>query len=459
MRILLLALISTAHLLACFCVGPPSPCSAMYGSGMVFVASVLVDSGEGWGARPARVLIEEPLWNTPKVLREVEVDTMVGSSCYVRLKAGERYVISAFQKDKRPGHLSTGACSSTFPLKSNEHILDALRAKARGEPGRLVGTVRRSIGRYENAGGVPGATVTAHSATTQYEAITSASGVFEFRAMAPGRYEIAVSKSGFAPDDEYNSRWSGRLVLNSETKTIGPDAAEPRGTVLIGERSCEVWDLSMWPRGRISGTVTSVTGEPLDGVTVQAFAFRDNGTRKSTPLRTARTDSAGRYVIEPLPGGDYAVGVNAESSSDREAYPPAVYSRDGKSSIPARVPVVEDAEVRDVNLVLAAKRIGTTLRVKVTAPDGAPSAGVVVTLEDMAGVQRWSSRERTSADGALELPVYVGERYIVKAARTDFRLKPKQSVDHFEGTSQLDVTSERPSTTVVLFPTPTAALR
>lgn len=457
MRLLILALLSTARLLACSCIGATNPCSSIGVSTMVFVASVLVDSGEGWGVGPARVLIEEPLWNTPNDLRDVEVDASAGSSCYVRLRAGERYVIFAHRTDDRPGRLSTGVCFGSFPLQSNEHILDALRGKARGEPSRLVGTVHRSTGSYSRAGGVPGATVSAHSATAHYEAISSSSGVFEFRGMAPGRYQIAVSRSGFLPDDEFNRRWSGRLVTNSETNTLGPDRAEPRGTVFIGERSCEVWDLSMWPRGRISGAVTGVNGEPLDGITVQAFAFQEDGTRAPKPLMTAKTGAGGKYLIDLLPGGDYAVGVNAETSADRDGYPPAVYSRDVKSAIPARVPVVVDTEVPDVNLVLSAKRVSTMLRVKVTDPDGTPAAGVRLILENLAGVQRWCPDELTPANGTLELPVYIGERYIVRAMRTDYRLKPEPGKDDFAGTSPLEVTSDHPSTTVVLALQPVSA--
>ena len=76
----------------------------------MFVARVLVDSGEGWGTGPAKVVIEEALQNVPPGQREVEIETAAYTSCYYRLKAGERYVIIT-QGSK---YLVAG-CSNSFP--------------------------------------------------------------------------------------------------------------------------------------------------------------------------------------------------------------------------------------------------------------------------------------------------------------------------------------------------------
>jgi hypothetical protein len=82
----------------------------------------------------------------------------------------------------------------------------------------------------------------------------------------------------------------------------------------------------MWPQGRISGRVRSAAGSPLEGVTVQAFAFDPKGERESRPLRTGTTDGSGKYLIEPLPGGEYVIGVNANLYQDLEPYPPTVFT-------------------------------------------------------------------------------------------------------------------------------------
>jgi len=425
----------------------------MTGSTVVFLGRVLVDSGEGWGTGPARVLIEESLLNVPKDLREVEIDTSAGTSCYYRLKAGERYVVFAARRDGLPVRLRIGGCSNTFPLQGHEHILDALRSKAQGGPSRLVGAVLRSSGAYTHEDGVPGALVVAISPTARYQVLADASGGYEIRDIAPGRYEIEVSKSGFVPDAEYNSRWSGRFELNKATNTWEPDKSEPAGSVLVGERSCQVWDLGMWPRGRISGTVRSNTGSPLGGVTVQAFALDRRGEQESRPLRTGTTDGAGKYLIEPLPGGEYVVGVNAERYRDMEPYPPTVFAGDSRRSTTTHISVTDGQETADIGLTLPAKRTATTLRVTVLAPGGAPYAGAVVSLENLVGVQRWCSKDGTSLEGAAEVPVYVGEQYVVKAwASSSVGGGSGREYFYLGGSSRVDVAAEHPVAVVVLAP-------
>ncbi len=443
-----------APLGACFCISTGDPCSAMAGNTVVFLGSVLVDSGDKWGSRPARVRVEEPLFNVPEGMAEVEIDTSAGTSCYYRLRAGEIYVIFAGYRGRARRRLVMTACSDTFLLAGNEHILEALRNQSQGGRSRLVGTVRRSSGEYSMEGRVAGALVTARSATAQYQGISNAFGGYEIRGIAPDRYEIEVSKPGFVPNAEYNRRWSGRLVVNEATDRIEPDETEPAGSVLITERSCVVWDLSMWPHGRISGVITNAEGKPLAGVTVQAFAFDAKGEREPSPLRTARTDSEGRYTIEPLPGGDYVVGVNAEKYSDDDPYPPTVFTREKGSSAAVRVPVSDGLEAKGIDLVLPARRIATVLCVEIIGPKGAPYKGALVSLENLAGVQRWYSVKRKSDDlGKLEVPAYIGEQYIVKAS--DFSFVPRREepkYDYLGGSARVDVTGEHPSVLIVLAP-------
>jgi len=164
MRILALALLA-APAFGCSCFSNASPCSSTEPDTAVFVGRVLVDSGEGWGTGPARVLIEEKLFHVADGLEEVDIATGSGTSCYRRLKAGERYVIFASKSGER---LSVGGCNPTFSLAGNEHILNALRNKARGGPPRLVGLVRRSDGPYSHGSGIGGVRVAARSEVPRY---------------------------------------------------------------------------------------------------------------------------------------------------------------------------------------------------------------------------------------------------------------------------------------------------
>src|SRR5262249_51571049 len=137
MRWLIFAVLTTlVPAWGCKCMGEASPCSEMGSSSVIFVAEGIVDSGERWGTGPAKVAIIEALQNVPAGQKEAMVATMAGTSCYFRLKAGERYVIIT----SGPNY-SVGVCSSSFHLKGNEHILEAMRDRLKGGKSRLVGTV------------------------------------------------------------------------------------------------------------------------------------------------------------------------------------------------------------------------------------------------------------------------------------------------------------------------------
>jgi hypothetical protein len=200
MRLLWTLLLTAAPALACSCVGKSTPCNYVGGSTVIFVARVLTDSGEGWGTGPTRVVIEEGLQNVPSGLRETKIDTAAGTSCYFRLKAGEWYVIVT----QGPTY-SVAACSSSFQLRGNGHILEALRNQVNGGAPRLVGTVRKSTGMYSQGEGLGGVSVLAEADGVAHETATDGLGHFVLPGLNPRRYKIEISKSGYVPDSPTTS--------------------------------------------------------------------------------------------------------------------------------------------------------------------------------------------------------------------------------------------------------------
>ncbi|QOY87202.1 carboxypeptidase-like regulatory domain-containing protein [Paludibaculum fermentans] len=316
----------------------------------VFVARVIVDSGEGRGSGPARVVIEEPLWNVPQGLREVDVDTMAGTTCYRRLKTGERYVVFAGTDPGPKPHLSMSSCSKTFSLAGNEYLLNALRVKALGGPSRLVGKVSRSGVSNATRRPIPGVTVIARSSDQSFETITDNEGRYELRALPPGFYQLEVSKPGFLPDEEYNNTQPGWPARGNASEPFGARPAPV--SVPLAAGSCEVWDLALWPRGRISGQVSFPDGQPVAGILVQAVESYSQDWRKSKPMRTARTDAAGRYLIEPLPGSDYVVSVDPGSVRGLAPSAAVFFTAKRGESNPAEVHVKDNQETTGVNITL-----------------------------------------------------------------------------------------------------------
>jgi len=343
------------------------PCSAMSGNAVVFVGRVLS------GSQPTRIAIEERLYNVPKDVKELEIDT-----AGFPLESDERYVIFAGRDEE--DNLVVVPCSETFKLAGNEHVLDALRNHAAGGASRLVGTVRRMSGDESDVGVVAGAIVTADSERGTYQEMTDAAGNFEIRELDEGSYEVRVAKDG--------------LMLDA-----------PNATVMLGAKSCDVLSLDMWPNGRISGTVFDSRKKRLEGVMVQVLAADTLDL-----LRTTTTDSQGRYVLEPLPRGKYVVGVNAEPMRDEGPYPPT--KRED-------VQIADGEQADGINITLPPARTAAKLRVYVTGLRGEPYTGAQVNLTSDNGVQRWYSADQTTMSGWLEAPVYVGEQYVVSAWKED----------------------------------------
>ncbi len=417
-----------------------TPCSSLGGSVVIFVADVLVDSGEALGTGPAKVVIVEPLQNVPAEQREATIATSAGTSCYRRLRAGERYVIIT----NGPPY-SVSGCNESFLLRGNEHILDAIRNQLRGGAPRLVGTVLKSTGRYSRQGGISNVRVELRSGESRYAATTDSEGRYAIPELEPGPYMLRISKEGYVPDEEHNLRWSGATPLKAKIS-----ASEPAGDVgpldntgaeiEIKGNSCEIRHLAMWPAGSIRGTVRGVEGKPVMGVTVQAFALDERGQRESSPLRTAATDVEGKYNIQPLPSGQYVVGVNASRSEDENPYLPAVYSN-GQP-----VHLGEVGLAAGIDLAVGTPRTAAKLRVKAVTPAGKPYQGAVVRLDTPGGVQRWFSRERTDANGELVAPVYAGERYLVKV----FAYVTGNEFQNLAGTANVHVINQETAVTVVL---------
>jgi Carboxypeptidase regulatory-like domain len=226
--------------------------------------------------------------------------------------------------------------------------------------------------------------------------------------LSEGAYQVTVAKDG--------------LVLEPEAATVKSDA-----------RSCQVLQLDMWPSGRISGTIFDSQEKSLEGVMVQAFAAETLDL-----LRTATTDSQGTYALGPLPRGKYIVGVNAGPSTDEGPYPPT--KRED-------VEITDGAQVDGINLTLPPARTAAKLRFYVTGLSGQPQSGALVNLTSDDGIQRWFSDDKTTINGWLEAPVYVGEQYLASAWKND---ESTQRTDILFGNAAIDVTGDNLLLTITL---------
>jgi hypothetical protein len=270
----------------------------------------------------------------------------------------------------------------------------------------------------------------------RHKANADSDGRYVIHGLEKGLYKIKVSKAGYDADEQFNNRWSGQMALNPKINILEAVSDAP-GEIEILPNACQIRDLSMWPSGKIQGTLRKADGSPAAGIPVQSFRFDRSGERESTPFRTGVSGPDGKYSIEPLPEGRYVVGINASTHQDESPHPPIEYDRG------APMALGESELVVGVDFDVPAPRIPAQIRVHVYGPDGRPYRGASARLANPSGVQRWYSQDKSDNNGKIEVPGYVGERYTVIAF--DY-------VDGRElvGNADVDLTGKQVQVTVVL---------
>jgi 5-hydroxyisourate hydrolase-like protein (transthyretin family) len=420
---------------ACSCSSTVTACTSIGDSSVIFVAEVIGDSGEGWGKGPGEVVIVEPLQNVPEGLKRATIETGAGSSCYRRLVAGERYVIISDGP-----RLSVWGCNPSFRLRGNEHILEAMRAPFAKGLSSLAGRILKRTGNFASDVAIPTARVELKKGELVLNAMTDHGGRFLIDKLEPGVYQYRILKDGYVPDSKFNDFPPGLLRTKPGSSKIEYERDRP-GEVEIRPKSCLIRDFSMWPDGSVRGTVRGLDGKPIASLPVQVFGFDRRGELESSPLQTATTDSEGQYKAQPLPAGRYIVGVNARPYDDDNAYPATLHAN-GRP-----IHLMESESVTGIDLTVPAARTPAQLHVKALGPDGSPFQGARVVLETVAGVQRWSTGEKTNEQGEIIAPAYVGQRYNVKLSHI---YSEGGKIRELVGSAVVDVADRKADVSVVM---------
>jgi protocatechuate 3,4-dioxygenase beta subunit len=134
---------------------------------------------------------------------------------------------------------------------------------------------------------------------------TGADGRFEFGGIAPGRYRVSVSRSGYVVGSAGSAR--DLTVQGSSVRNLR---------------------LSLTPTGAISGRVFGDDGEPLARVSVEALKYNwEDGQRTLKEVQSAQTDDRGEFRLYWLPPGRYYLRATASGGRIGDM---ASHSPDGK---------------------------------------------------------------------------------------------------------------------------------
>jgi hypothetical protein len=139
---------------------------------------------------------------------------------------------------------------------------------------------------------------------------TTFDGRFEFGALAPGRYRVFVSKSGYLP------LMDGGRVTNA---IAGPSITLGAGEVY------DHLEIALTRFGTMTGRVLDEYGAPVMGARVQALRVRYQGGRRklvAADLPDRSTDDFGSFRLYGLTAGAYIVSafIGDVSSADVSGY-------------------------------------------------------------------------------------------------------------------------------------------
>lgn len=375
MRVLTFLFLSVAPIWACTCIGGDDPCLDLATpETAVFVGVVIRDSGEGDGAGPGRVRIEEALRGVPQGLGKAEISTMHGTSCYRRLALGDRYVFVM----PRGQPYGVGGCARSFRLRGNEHKLEALRKAIRNGRESVTGSVRD--GSFEPFAGARVELEPTTDGGKSYTAKSGRNGEYTFPKAAPGEYRLQARKR----------------KLRTEV-----------ATVTVPARGCAIHDLRVNDdvhfRGRVKDRATGKPFADIPFADIKVALYRIDGSQK---VATATTDEDGSYDFPPVPPGDYRVEVE----------------REGQESGPGPLVSARDGEEFNHELRLPFRRKGAKLRVRFTDDAGNPAAGILLRVTNSRTGEGFSLESGELAEVTGD--IFLDETYELWAARMVPGLSP-----------------------------------
>jgi hypothetical protein len=250
------------------------------------------------------------------------VRTELGTeACGYPFEVGHEYLVFA---NEYQDNVTVTTCSATQPAKMAIARIEQLRALRDGTTlPDLYGFVGTYPLRWDQAGWeqvqpMRGLTVTARSDSAEYRTQTADDGLYGFRGLAAGRYQLSVA----APSGS-RAFWGG----SAEHPSASPGVPCAMNFEVF-------WD------GLISGTVLGRDGQPASGMIAAQYTGPE--TLPAGPFGGQVKD--GRFEILRLPPGRYRL-MFLPTVADRSVGPAVYYPGTQVQSAAALIEVGEGAHM------------------------------------------------------------------------------------------------------------------
>jgi hypothetical protein len=235
-----------------------------------------------------------------------------------------------------------------------------------------------------------------------YDAVTDATGQYVLGAMPAGTYKLRADPglATFLIPQFYSGQASlpaAQLLNVAVSATISADFVLQKG-------------------GTLAGTVRSTQGTPLPDIDLDVF---EAGTGQFLGAYDARTDTAGSYLLGPLPQGLYLVRADAAPG---QGYVDQFYAGSDFQAQATNLSVSTGTGRTGIDFALVR---GWLIRGKVTdaASPSTPIPGLDLDVYDPAGQLLPYDDEMTSADGSYTIGPLRPGTYLLRAdpsAPTDY---------------------------------------
>ncbi|MFN7932119.1 MAG: carboxypeptidase-like regulatory domain-containing protein [Bryobacteraceae bacterium] len=294
---LMLGLAGCAWACSCSDIINRPACEAFPGTGAVFLGTVI--SRNGPERMPSySVEVREIFRGVPKGTRHVFVDP--GFVCSRNFQLGETFLFYT----RLPGTLGNpmydvSGCTETKHLaRAGEDLRWLREQRSRPQSTRVYGTVvqNRVLSSWAPAkdweAPMPRASVTLEGDGRTHTILSGPDGSYSMEDIAPGRYRIWAWKDPWHP---------------SQAEEVD-----------LREGGCARRHLSVLSDGKVEGRVIDHNGVPRGDVSVEIVRRLDNGELAPAALAYTKSKTNGRFVLEPVPAGDFVLGVNLSSAPTEE---------------------------------------------------------------------------------------------------------------------------------------------
>jgi hypothetical protein len=306
MRLLLILVMATAaRLFACSCVPGITTCGSLKSAEVAFVGTVISGSeaeghdSHGFGDHPARLKVETIVRGLDPDTADVNVDPAVHTSCYLRLRVGERWLILGKVFGNR---VMTGGCSGSTLIPASDKALgpiiimhpeQGIRGTVKDSDGKPVAGIR--VAAYAIEQGRP-QRVSVRSAFTDRE------GNYEFQRLDNGTYIVGV-----------NADWGEDSSPYRRTYHVASNSAEGATPVLLNGRTLYNIDISVGPARKLVPMSIRVTfADGKNAANALISVVRDDNGYLPGDLRdpSARfTDTTGVLKIRMYEGDEYLLSA------------------------------------------------------------------------------------------------------------------------------------------------------